>query len=217
MRRFDTVLFDLDGTLLDTLEDILGAANYTLREMGYPERTLEEMRRFVGNGAEMQVRRAFGPEADEALIQKALALYKAYYAAHCQEKTRPYDGVLELLAELKRRGYRLAVVSNKPDEAVRPLAAQYFGGLTDAAMGETAARRRKPAPDMVNDALAALGADRTRAVYVGDSEVDIETARNAGLPCISVCWGFRDREQLVEAGAAEIAATAPELLALLEK
>ena len=217
MRRFDTVLFDLDGTLLDTLEDILGAANYTLREMGYPERTLAEMRRFVGNGAEMQVRRAFGAGADEALIQKALVQYKAYYAAHCQEKTRPYDGVLELLAELKRRGYRLAVVSNKPDEAVRPLAAQYFGGLMDAAMGETAARRRKPAPDMVNDALAALGADRTRAVYVGDSEVDIETARNAGLPCISVCWGFRDREQLVEAGAAEIAATAPELLALLEK
>lgn len=217
MRRFDTVLFDLDGTLLDTLEDILGAANYTLREMGYPERTLEEMRRFVGNGAEMQVRRAFGAGADEALIQRALIRYKAYYAAHCREKTRPYDGVPELLAELKRRGYRLAVVSNKPDEAVRPLAAQYFGGLTDAAMGETAARRRKPAPDMVNDALAALGADRTRAVYVGDSEVDIETARNAGLPCISVCWGFRDREQLVEAGAAEIAATAPELLALLEK
>ena len=217
MRRFDTVLFDLDGTLLDTLEDILAAANYTLREMGYPERTLAEMRRFVGNGAEMQVRRAFGAGADEALIQKALVQYKAYYAAHCQEKTRPYDGVLELLAELKRRGYRLAVVSNKPDEAVRPLAAQYFGGLMDAAMGETAARRRKPAPDMVNDALAALGADRTRAVYVGDSEVDIETARNAGLPCISVCWGFRDREQLVEAGATEIAATAPELLALLEK
>ena len=217
MRRFDTVLFDLDGTLLDTLEDILAAANYTLREMGYPERTLAEMRRFVGNGAEMQVRRAFGAGADEALIQKALVQYKAYYAAHCQEKTRPYDGVLEMLAELKRRGYRLAVVSNKPDEAVRPLAAQYFGGLMDAAMGETAGRRRKPAPDMVNDALAALGADRTRAVYVGDSEVDIETARNAGLPCISVCWGFRDREQLVEAGATEIAATAPELLALLEK
>ena len=217
MRRFDTVLFDLDGTLLDTLEDILAAANYTLREMGYPERTLAEMRRFVGNGAEMQVRRAFGAGADETLIQKALVQYKAYYAAHCQEKTRPYNGVLELLAELKRRGYRLAVVSNKPDEAVRPLAAQYFGGLMDAAMGETAARRRKPAPDMVNDALAALGADRTRAVYVGDSEVDIETARNAGLPCISVCWGFRDREQLVEAGATEIAATAPELLALLEK
>lgn len=217
MRSFDTVLFDLDGTLLDTLEDILAAANYTLREMGYPERTLTEMRRFVGNGAEMQVRRAFGAGADEALIQRALIRYKAYYAAHCREKTRPYDGVPELLAELKRRGYRLAVVSNKPDEAVRPLAAQYFDGLMEVAMGETAQRRRKPAPDMVNDAIAALGADRSRAVYVGDSEVDIETARNAGIPCISVCWGFRDREQLMEAGAAEIAATAPELLALLEK
>lgn len=217
MRSFDTVLFDLDGTLLDTLEDILAAANYMLREMGYPERTLTEMRRFVGNGAEMQVRRAFGAGADEALIQRALIRYKAYYAAHCREKTRPYDGVPELLAELKRRGYRLAVVSNKPDEAVRPLAAQYFDGLMEVAMGETAQRRRKPAPDMVNDAIAALGADRSRAVYVGDSEVDIETARNAGIPCISVCWGFRDREQLMEAGAAEIAATAPELLALLEK
>ena len=216
MRSFDTVLFDLDGTLLDTLEDILAAANYTLREMGYPERTLTEMRRFVGNGAEMQVRRAFGAGADEALIQRALIRYKAYYAAHCREKTRPYDGVPELLAELKRRGYRLAVVSNKPDEAVRPLAAQYFDGLMEAAMGETAQRRRKPAPDMVNDAIAALGADRSRAVYVGDSEVDIETARNAGIPCISVTWGFRDREQLLEAGASELAATAQELRKLLE-
>ncbi len=202
MRRFDTVLFDLDGTLLDTLEDICGAANHTLRELGYPERTLAEMRRFVGNGAEMQMRRSLGADADEETVAKALALYKPYYAAHCQIKTKPYAGVLELMAALKAEGFRLAVVSNKPDEAVRPLVAQ---------------RRRKPAPDMVNDALAALGADKSRAVYVGDSEVDIETARNAGIPCISVTWGFRDREQLLEAGAAELAADAGELRALLEK
>ena len=205
MRRFDTVLFDLDGTLLDTLEDICGAANHTLRELGYPERTLAEMRRFVGNGAEMQMRRALGADADEETVAKALALYK------------PYAGVLELMAALKAEGFRLAVVSNKPDEAVRPLVAKHFGALADIAMGETAQRRRKPAPDMVNDALAALGADKSRAVYVGDSEVDIETARNAGIPCISVTWGFRDREQLVEAKATELAADAGELHALLEK
>ena len=121
------------------------------------------------------------------------------------------------MAALKAEGFRLAVVSNKPDEAVRPLVAKHFGALADIAMGETAQRRRKPAPDMVNDALAALGADKSRAVYVGDSEVDIETARNAGIPCISVTWGFRDREQLLEAGAAELAADAGELHALLEK
>lgn len=215
--RFDTVLFDLDGTLLDTLEDILDAANHTLREMGYPERTLAEMRRFVGNGAEMQMRRALGEGADEETVRRALALYKPYYAAHCQIKTKPYAGVLALLGQLKEEKRRIAVVSNKPDEAVRPLAEQHFGALVDTAMGETAQRRRKPAPDMVNDAIAALGADKRRAVYVGDSEVDIETAKNAGIACISVCWGFRDREQLEAAGASEIAADARELRALLEK
>lgn len=216
MRRFDTVLFDLDGTLLDTLEDILNAVNHVIAALGYPERTLTEMRRFVGNGAEMQIRRALGEGADEETVRRALAEYKVYYAAHCQERTRPYEGVVELMESLRAEGFRLAVVSNKPDEAVKLLAAEHFGALADLALGETAARRRKPAPDMVDDALAALGAARERAVYVGDSEVDIETARNAGLACISVCWGFRDREQLVEAGATEIAATASELHALLE-
>ena len=217
MMRFDTVLFDLDGTLLDTLEDILDAANHTLRELGYPERTLAEMRRFVGNGAEMQMRRALGAGADEQTVQRALALYKPYYAAHCQIKTKPYAGTAELMRRLKEEGWRIAVVSNKPDEAVRLLVAQHFGTLADTAMGETAQRRRKPAPDMVNDALKALGAEKSRAVYVGDSEVDIETAKNAGIACISVCWGFRDREQLIAAGASEIAADARELRALLER
>ncbi len=215
--RFDTVLFDMDGTLLDTLADICSAANYTLRAMGYPERTLAEMRRFVGNGAEMQMRRALGAAADEETVKRALEIYKPYYAAHCQVETRPYAGVTELLAALKREGFRMAVVSNKPDEAVKPLARQHFGTLLDAAMGETAQRRRKPAPDMVNDALAALGAEKARAVYVGDSEVDIETARNAEIACISVCWGFRDREQLAQAGAEAIAADARELRELLER
>ena len=217
MRRFDTVLFDLDGTLLDTLEDLLGAANYTLRTLDYPERTLAEMRSFVGNGAEMQLRRALGERADDETVRRALAIYKPYYAAHCQVKTRPYPGVLELMAELKRRGFRLAIVSNKPDEAVKLLAAECFAGLADAAMGETPSCRRKPTPDMVDAALAELGANKARAVYVGDSEVDVQTAKNAGMACISVCWGFRDREQLVQAGAVEIAASAGELLTLLEQ
>lgn len=215
MRRFDTVLFDLDGTLLNTLEDILNAANHVIAAYGYPPRTLAEMRRFVGNGAEMQLRRAMGEGADEETVRAALAAYKPYYAAHAQERTRPYEGVVELMAALRAEGFRLAVVSNKPDEAVKPLAAEYFGGLVDLALGETAARRRKPAPDMVDDALALLGADRRRAVYVGDSEVDVETARNAGLPCIAVCWGFRDRAELIAAGATELAATAEELGTLL--
>ena len=214
MRRFDTVLFDLDGTLLDTLEDICGAANHTLRELGYPERTLAEMRRFVGNGAEMQMRRALGADADEETVAKALALYKPYYAAHCQIKTKPYAGVLELMAALKAEGFRLAVVSNKPDEAVRPLVAEHFGALADIAMGETAQRRRKPAPDMVWAALEELGAPREGALYVGDSEVDVEMARRAGLPLAAVAWGFRGRALLEQAGARCIVDTVPELLAV---
>ncbi len=216
MRRYDAVLFDLDGTLLDTLEDLRDAANHALRALGRPERTLDEVRSFVGNGAELLMRRALDG-ADEETVRRALELFRPYYAGHCQEKTKPYDGVLELMAELKRQGFRIAIVSNKPDEAVRVLAEQYFGGLADAAMGETAERRRKPAPDMVNDALARLGVERRRAVYVGDSEVDIQTAGNAGLEIVSVCWGFRSREQLVEAGAVEIAGDAAQLRALLER
>lgn len=213
--KYKTALFDLDGTLLDTLEDILAAANYSLREMGYPERTLSEMRRFVGNGAEMQVRRALGEHASEENVAHGLALYKPYYASHCQVHTKPYNGVCALMERLHAAGMRLAVVSNKPDEAVKPLVAQYFGSLADIAMGETPQRRRKPAPDMVNDALAALGAEKESAVYIGDSEVDIETAQNAGLACISVSWGFRDEAQLIAAGAQTIARDAGELEALL--
>ena len=214
---YKTVLFDMDGTLLDTLEDLCDSTNYVLRKLGHPERSLEETRRFVGNGAEKLIRRAMPENTAEEEIRTALGMFRTYYEAHCKVKTKVYDGMLEVLDALRAHGVKTAVVSNKPDEAVRPLVAEHFGALADIAMGETAQRRRKPAPDMVNDALAALGADKSRAVYVGDSEVDIETARNAGIPCISVTWGFRDREQLVEAGAAELAADAGELHALLEK
>ena len=215
MRRFDTVLFDLDGTLLDTLEDICGAANHTLRELGYPERTLAEMRRFVGNGAEMQMRRALGADADEETVAKALALYKPYYAAHCQIKTKPYAGVLELMAALKAEGFRLAVVSNKPDRTTRTLAARFFPEL-DGAMGQRDGIASKPAPDMVRAALARLHAAPEETLYVGDSEVDVATARNAGLAMIGVAWGFRGRAALEAAGAPWVADTPEQLLDMLQ-
>ena len=215
MRRFDTVLFDLDGTLLDTLEDICGAANHTLRELGYPERTLAEMRRFVGNGAEMQMRRALGADADEETVAKALALYKPYYAAHCQIKTKPYAGVLELMAALKAEGFRLAVVSNKPDRTTRTLAARFFPEL-DGAMGQREGIASKPAPDMVRAALDQLHAAPEETLYVGDSEVDVATARNAGLDMIGVAWGFRGRAALEAAGAPLVADTPEQLLDMLQ-
>ena len=215
MRRFDTVLFDLDGTLLDTLEDICGAANHTLRELGYPERTLAEMRRFVGNGAEMQMRRALGADADEETVAKALALYKPYYAAHCQIRTKPYAGVLELMATLKAEGFRLAVVSNKPDRTTRTLAARFFPEL-DGAMGQREGIASKPAPDMVRAALDQLHAAPEETLYVGDSEVDVATARNAGLDMIGVAWGFRGRAALEAAGAPLVADTPEQLLDMLQ-
>lgn len=213
--RFDTVLFDMDGTLLDTLADICSAANYTLRAMGYPERTLAEMRRFVGNGAEMQMRRALGAAADEETVKRALEIYKPYYAAHCQVETRPYAGVTELLAALKREGFRMAVVSNKPDEAVKKLSEEYFGDRMDYAIGPKEGRRCKPYPDMVDAALKAMGMPREGAVYIGDSEVDVQTGLNAGLPVIAVSWGFRPREVILAAGATVIADDAGQLEALL--
>lgn len=163
------------------------------------------------------MRRALGADADEETVAKALALYKPYYAAHCQIKTKPYAGVLELMAALKAEASALRWCPTSRTRRCVRWSRSTSARLPTSPWARRAQRRRKPAPDMVNDALAALGADKSRAVYVGDSEVDIETARNAGIPCISVTWGFRDREQLVEAGAAELAADAGELRALLEK
>ena len=169
------ILFDLDGTLLDTLEDLLDATNYALKVHGYPERTLSELRRFVGNGACNQMRLSV-PEGED--FAPVLATYKPYYDAHCQIKTAPYAGVLDALAELK--DYPMAVVSNKPHSAVQVLCKLYFGEIY--ARGEAPDCPRKPAPDMIHQAMALLGADR--AILVGDSEVDVSTAKNAGIPCL---------------------------------
>lgn len=187
------ILFDLDGTLLDTLQDLTDATNYALGTHGYPERSISEIRRFVGNGAANQIRLSV-PEGED--FQPVLATYKPYYDAHCQVKTAPYPGVLEALAEL-RKDFPVAVVSNKPDSAVKVLSRQYFGDIY--ARGEAADCPRKPAPDMVYRTMEALGVEK--CVYVGDSEVDVKTAKNAGVPCLTVLWGFRDRDVLTASGA----------------
>lgn len=205
------ILFDLDGTLLDTLGDLHAATNAVLRSFGYPERTLDEVRRFVGNGARVLIQQAV-PEGESHRVDEVLAAFQVYYAAHCDILTRPYPGIPELLVQLGEH-YPLAVVSNKPDRAVKELAAIYFPSLY--ARGESTDCPRKPAPDMVRMAMEALQADR--CVYVGDSEVDVITAKNAGVPCLSVLWGFRDKALLTENGAAHFCDDPKKLLQCLKE
>ena len=190
------ILFDLDGTLLDSLGDLTDSTNYTLAQYGCPQRTIDEIRSFVGNGAEVLIRLALPGTKNDPPVAEALATYKAYYATHSRIKTKPYDGVLEALALISQK-YPVAIVSNKPDIATKSLAKELFGGIP--AWGESDACQRKPAPDMLYKAMQELGADR--CVYVGDSEVDVATAKNAGCKCLSVLWGFRDKQTLVDAGA----------------
>lgn len=190
------ILFDLDGTLLNTLEDLKDATNYALAQYGCPPRTLEQVRMAVGNGAERLIRLSLPGKADDPDVKEVLATYQKYYAAHSQIKTCPYPGILEALAELKKH-YPIAIVSNKPDIAVKPLCRDYFGADIFA-LGETADCPRKPAPDMVNKAMDTIGVDT--CIYVGDSDVDVVTARNAGVPCLSVLWGFRDRDCMEQVG-----------------
>lgn len=213
---YQTILFDMDGTVLDTLRDLWASTNAVLRGFGYPERTLEEIRSYVGNGAENQIRCALPEAADERIRADALARYRVHYAAHCRDHTAPYDGIVPTLRALSAAGKRLAVVSNKPDAAVKLLNDEHFAGLIPVAIGETPERRRKPAPDTVFAALDALGVSKDGAVYVGDSEVDIATARNAGLPLIAVGWGFRGRTALEAAGAETVIDAPDELIRLCE-
>ena len=206
------IIFDLDGTLLDTLEDLKDATNYALRQYGCPERSLDEVRSFVGTGAANLIRYALPGREEDPPLEQVLATYQAYYRAHCQVKTGPYPGILAALEQIRQK-YPVAVVSNKPDIAVKPLCRQYFGDVF--ALGETADCPRKPAPDMVYKAMKALGVDR--CIYVGDSEVDVVTAKNAGVKCLSVLWGFRDRPCLAAAGAEYFCENASELLPMLER
>lgn len=207
------VIFDLDGTLLDTLCDLCDSTNDALDAIGAPRRTIDEVRSFVGNGIRMLMLRAVPGGDTNPLFDTAMNAFVASYKKNCANKTKPYEGIPELLSELSADGYKLAVVSNKADFAVKMLVCDYFGDVISVAIGERESEgiKKKPAPDTVIAALRELGCEKENAVYVGDSEVDIMTAKNAGMRCISVGWGFRSREELEAAGAKETVA-APEAL-----
>ena len=205
--RYKTIIFDLDGTLLNTLDDLAAATNYALAQHQLPQRTKEEVRWFVGNGIRKLIERAV-PAKTPLIVQKAVyATFNTYYKAHCNDATKAYDGVMELLNMLRSAGCKTAIVSNKADYGVQELAKQYFSGALDAACGERAGIAKKPAPDMLLAVMQKLGADKATTIYVGDSDTDIETARNAGVPCIGACWGFRGREFLEQHGATLLAET----------
>lgn len=215
--NYKTVIFDLDGTLLDTLQDLADAVNAALHRYGYPRRSIEEVRDFVGNGIRQLMVRALPGGDDNPDFPAVFSAFRESYTAHCFDHTCPYPGIDKLLLSLKAAGCRVAVVSNKADAAVRTLCGRFFPDTVDIAIGEreTEGIRKKPAPDTVLEVLRRLDADRTSAVYIGDSDVDIMTASNAGLPCISVTWGFRSREFLAGHGAVRYADSPRELEALL--
>lgn len=213
--RYQLAIFDLDGTILNTLEDLYLSVNYALRENQMPERTLEEVRQFVGNGIRKLIERAVPSETDISDIDCVHAAFTAYYKVHCADHTTPYTGITDMLRTLRKANIQTAVVSNKADYAVQALCLQYFPSLFDAVAGEKEGVRRKPAPDAVYAVLKTLAVPKERTIYIGDSDVDVQTAQNAGIPCISVDWGFRSRDFLMQHGAAQIAETPEELTAML--
>jgi len=214
MKRYSTFIFDLDGTLLDTLADLAASVNYALGSCGLPQHTTDDVRRFVGNGVRVLMERAVPQGAQNPLFDTAFATFRQHYLEHSLDTTRPYDGIPQLLAELRQRGCRLAVVSNKFYAATQELCRHFFPDTISVAIGEHEAEgiRKKPAPDTVVEALRQLGVGSEGAVYVGDSDVDVLTARNSGLPCISVLWGFRSRDFLIQHGATTFALTPQDIL-----
>lgn len=213
--KFDTIIFDLDGTLLNTLDDLRDSLNDILVQKGYAPRSLEDVRRFVGNGVKNLVRLSLPDTCSDEEVIKVMEEFKEHYKHNMQNKTRPYDGIMELLLDLYRFNYKMAIVSNKYDAAVKSLSRTYFGNLIPVAIGETAEIKRKPAPDSIYTAVKELGSDLSHTVMVGDSETDVRTAKNAGIPCIGVTWGFRTREVLRSEGADHLIDTPKELLTLI--
>ena len=211
---YDTYIFDLDGTLLDTIGDLTATANYALRLYGMPERTKNEIRSFMGNGVRRMLMQAVPDGADNPRFEDVLDAFNQYYKEHSLDTTRPFDGIPETLAALKARGCRLAVVSNKSKDATQALCRHFFSDTIEVSVGENDAEgiRKKPAPDLVNAALRQLGVGKENAVCVGDTEVDIMTAHNAGLPSISVLWGFRDLDFLKQHGAKNYVSAPQDLL-----
>ena len=214
--KYTIAIFDLDGTILNTLEDLADSTNYALKTCGYPERTMDEVRQFVGNGIRKLMERAVPEGTPVEEIDRVHETFTAHYKVHCADKTRPYDGIMELLQNLKKDGCKLAVVSNKADYGVQELCKQYFDGIFDFAVGEREGIRKKPAPDSVNEVLKTLGCSRDRAVYIGDSDVDIQTAANAQMDHIIVEWGFRDVQFLISQGAKVLVEKPEEILEIVE-
>lgn len=214
--KYDTAIFDLDGTLLNTLDDLTASVNYAMRGMGFPDHTLDEVRRFVGNGVRVLIRRSVPKGTSDAEYESAYKLFEEHYAKNCRNKTAPYDGIIHMLDELKKKGCRLAIVSNKIDFAVKKLSEEFFDGIIDVAVGDSPDTNNKPAPDMVYKAVKAMGGD-VKPVYIGDTDVDLETAKNSGMDCISVSWGFRSRSELEGYGALMIADTPSDIVKYMEK
>lgn len=200
MKEFDTYVFDLDGTLLETLNDLAASTNYALRTNNFPEHTVEEVRMFVGNGVKKLIERAIPNRLENPKFNTVLDSFRQHYLEHNLDTTNPYKGIPELLKELKARGKKLAIVSNKFYAATQDLAHHFFPDTIEIAIGERDDIKKKPAPDTVLEALRQLGVSKDGAVYIGDSDVDIMTAKNCGIPCVSVLWGFRDKDFLIKHG-----------------
>jgi phosphoglycolate phosphatase len=213
--QYNTVIFDLDGTLLNTLDDLTDSVNYGLQQFGFPARNKSEVRQFVGNGIRKLMERSVPSGTSRDIMEQCLSTFVEYYSNNLQNKTKPYDGICEILNVLKKQGYHLAIVSNKYDAAVKSLCNDYFKDFIQVAIGESSSVAKKPAPDSLYAALNELGSEKASAIYVGDSEVDVQTAHNAGIPCIGVTWGFRDKEILQSEGADRIIDSPCQLLEFL--
>lgn len=213
--KYEAVIFDLDGTLLDTLEDLCDSTNFSLSKFGYPEKTIEEVRSFVGNGIGKLIERALPNGTQNSDYNSVLEAFKAHYAKNCNNKTKAYDGIYDLLDTLKTRNIKMAVVSNKVDSAVKELCERYFHGYFQIAVGEKEGIRRKPAPDSVLEAIDFLEIKKESIVYIGDSEVDVETTKNADMKLIAVSWGFRNKHMLASMGNFTIVDTPKEILKLI--
>lgn len=212
MHQYETYIFDLDGTLLSTLNDLAASTNYALRTHHMPERTLDEVRQFVGNGVKKLMERAIPGGTDNPDFNNTYATFRQHYMQHNLDTTKPYPGIMEMLQQLHNEGKNVAVVSNKFYAATRDLCKHFFAHLVPVAIGEREDIRKKPAPDTVLEALRQMGVSSKGAVYIGDSDVDVMTAQNSGIPCISVLWGFRDKEFLLQHGATTFISSPQELM-----
>ena len=211
MKNIDTIIFDLDGTLLNSLGDLHASFNHTIEHFGYPTRSIDEIKNFVGNGIKKAIERALPCKVSDEELNKITEYFRSYYKEHMFELTKPYNGIVELLSNLKAKGYKLAIVSNKYDDAVKNLSRIYFGDLIDIAIGEGYGVRRKPEIDGILKAIQIMESKLENCIFVGDSNVDIETANNANIPCISVLWGYRDKAFLKENGAKIFAETTKDI------